>query len=168
MSAGLRPLEYLLLRRAWGSTSGAVNPGPSPRLRQVLQPQAKRSRLSAPERDTLYIRLRDWVWGGRKPPSLRPSPLPPRPRRGAQWRLQPQPAAGGGRGAARALNRPRGDGTVRSGPPRGFHSFSTQHSRSLLLPGFFFFSPIFLNRWVRGRELERRPSLVWKRRAPTP
>lgn len=31
------------------------------------------SALPAPKRDSLYIRLRNWVWGGRSAPSLRPS-----------------------------------------------------------------------------------------------
>lgn len=35
--------------------------------------RAVRNRASAPKRDSLYIRLRDWVWGGRSAPSLRPS-----------------------------------------------------------------------------------------------
>ena len=71
--------EYLLLQARGCSTSGPRNPSPSLGLREVLQSQRSCSRLLAPKRDTLYIRLGDWVWGGRKPPSLRPSPRPPRP-----------------------------------------------------------------------------------------
>lgn len=141
MSAGLRPLEYLLLRRGWGSTSGAVNPGPSPRLRQVLQPQAKRSRLSAPKRDTLYIRLRDWVWGGRKPPSLRPSPLPPRPRRSGGCSLSPRREEGAGlrgpltgRGATAPCAQARPAASIHSAPSTGARCYSR---------AFFFFPHFF-------------------------
>lgn len=95
--------RFLLLQRGAGSTSGPLNPSPSPGLRGVLRPQGNCSRLSAPKRDTLYIRLGDWVWGGRKPPSLRPSPWQPWPRRWARRRRRPLPGAGGGRGAGEGL-----------------------------------------------------------------
>lgn len=170
--------EYLLLQARGCSTSGPRNPSPSLGLREVLQSQRSCSRLLAPKRDTLYIRLGDWVWGGRKPPSLRPSPRPPRPprpgRRARSRRLL-LPGAGGGRGAGEGPTGRRATSwwaerqCAQARPAASIHSAPSRSARYYSRVGFFSLIFFFLNRWVRGeREQERRPSLVWKRRgAPT-
>lgn len=135
--------EYLLLRRGAGSTSGPRNLSPSPGLREVLQSQGSCSRLLAPKRDTLYIRLGDWVWGGRKQPSLRPSPRPPRPGRRARSRRLLLPWEGGGRGAGegptgrRATSSWAGRPCAQARPAASIHSAPSRSTRYYSRVGFF-------------------------------